>query len=317
MKIRLITPYPATARNGNSITALRWRRILEELGHRVILEERYGGGRCDLMIALHARRSFPSIERFRRLHPALPLIVTLTGTDLYRDIRKNPNARKSLEWATRLIVLQAQGAVELPKRYRLKTRVIYQSAPVLNGQPPSTRNGFRVCVIGHMRPEKDPLRTALAARRLPASSRVQVIHIGRALSKEMAKQARAEAARNPRYRWIGELPHWKARRALAQSRLLVLTSRMEGSSNVLCEALASSVPVVASRIPGLIGTLGANYPGYFAVGNARELARLLQKAESDAGFYRRLKSHCARLRLLVDPKRERAAWMRLLQEIEG
>jgi putative glycosyltransferase (TIGR04348 family) len=315
MKIRLITPYPTTARTGNSMTALRWRRILAALGHRVILEERYGGGACDLMIALHARRSFPSIERFRRLHPALPLIVTLTGTDLYRDIRKNPNARKSLEWATRLIVLQAQGVVELPKRFRPKTRVIYQSAPLLNGQAPSNRNGFRVCVIGHMRPEKDPLRTALAARRLPASSRVQVLHIGRALSEEMENRARTEAARNPRYRWIGELPHWKARRALAQSHLLALTSRMEGSSNVLCEALASSVPVVASKIPGLIGTLGGNYPGYFSVGNARELARLLRKAESNPGFYRRLKFHCARLRPLVDPRRERAAWKALLNEL--
>ena len=315
MKIHLITPYPAAARNGNSITALRWRRILETLGHRVILEQRYRGGPGDLMIALHARRSFQSIKRFRELHAALPLIVTLTGTDLYRDIRKSPQARKSLEWATRLIVLQAQGAVELPKHFRRKTRVIYQSAPLLNGRAPSSRNGFRVCVVGHLRPEKDPLRTALAARRLPASSRVDVIHIGRALSDEMEKRARAEMARNPRYRWIGELPHWKARRALAQSHLLALTSRMEGSSNVLCEALAASVPVVASRIPGLMGTLGENYPGYFSVGDTRQLAHLLRKAESDPAFYRKLKFHCARLRPLVDPKRERKAWKALLSEL--
>ena len=317
MKIRLITPYPPAARNGNSITAVRWRRILRKLGHRVILEQRYGGGPCDLMIALHARRSFPSIKRFRRLHPAAPLVVALTGTDLYRDIRNHATARKSLEWATRLIVLQAQGAVELPKRFRSKTSVIYQSSPLLNRRPPLNRNGFRVSVVGHMRPEKDPLRTALAARRLPASSRVQVIHIGRALSDEMERRARAEQARNARYRWIGELSHWKTRRALAQSHLLALTSRMEGSSNVLCEALASSVPVVASKIPGLIGTLGNNYPGYFSVGDARQLAHLLRKAESDPAFYRRLKFHCARLRRLVEPKRERAAWMRLLQEIEN
>lgn len=315
MNIRLITPYPAAARNGNSNTALRWRRMLRNLGHRVVLEERYRGGSCDLMIALHARRSYDSIRRFRRDHPELPLIVALTGTDLYRDIRNRIDAQRSLAWATRLIVLQAQGAVELPRRFRSKTRVIYQSAPVLNGRAPSTRNGFRVCVVGHLRPEKDPLRTALAARRLPASSRVEVIHIGRALSEEMENHARAEAAQNPRYRWIGELPRWKARRALAQSHLLALTSRMEGGSNVLCEALASSVPVVASKIPGLIGTLGDDYPGYFPVGNARDLARLLWKAESDPGFYRRLKARCARLRPLVDPKRERAAWKDLLLEL--
>ena len=270
MKIRLITPYPPTARNGNSITALRWRSILEQLGHRVILERRYRGGPCDLMIALHALRSYDSIKRFHEAYPELPLIVALTGTDLYRDIRTHAEALRSLELATRLIVLQAQGVAELPKRFRAKTRAIYQSAPVVHRQAATSRNRFRVCVIGHMRPEKDPLRTALAARRLPASSRIEVLHIGRALSHPMENRARAEMERNPRYRWIGELPHWKARRALAQSRLLALTSRMEGSSNVLCEALASSVPVVASKIPGLIGTLGKNYPGYFPVGDTRD-----------------------------------------------
>jgi glycosyltransferase involved in cell wall biosynthesis len=90
---------------------------------------------------------------------------------------------------------------------------------------------------------------------------------------------------------------------------------MEGSSNVLSEAIASSVPVIAAKIPGLIGTLGEKYPGYFQVGNTAELAGLLRRAESDAVFYRRLKSTCARLRPLVDPKREQAALKKLLGEL--
>lgn len=280
------------------------------------LEERYDGGSCDLMIALHARRSFESIERFRELHPDLPLIVTLTGTDLYRDIRTSSNAQKSLALATRLIVLQSMGLAKLSRRLRAKTRVIYQSAENVNGRASPAENGFfRVCVIGHLRPEKDPLRTALAARQLPGSSRVRVLHIGRPLTKEMSKRLRAEAARNPRFQWLGELPHWKTRQILAGCHLLSLTSRMEGSSNVLSEAIASSVPVVASKIPGLMGTLGKNYPGYFPVGETRALARLLQKAESNLAFYRRLKNYCDRLAPLVDPKRERKAWKKLLNEL--
>jgi hypothetical protein len=61
-----------------------------------------------------------------------------------------------------------------------------------------------------------------------------------------------------------------------------------------------------------MGTLGKNYPGYFPVGDTRALARLLQKAESNPEFYRRLKSYCARLAPLVDPRHERAAWKKLL-----
>ena len=316
MRIKLITPALASARNGNSITAIRCARILQQLGHRVVMEQTYDGKGCDLMIALHALRSHESIRLFKEMHPDLPLVVALTGTDLYRDIRINPDAQRSLELATRLIVLQPMGIIELPKRLRAKTRVIYQSAARVRRRSTPAKDGcFNVCVISHLRPEKDPLRTAMAARELPDSSRLRVLHIGRPLSKEMDRRLRAEIARNPRFQWLGELPHWKTRRILADSQLLSVTSRMEGSSNALCEAIASSVPVVASKIPGLVGTLGKKYPGYFPVGETRELARLLQRIESNPKFYRRLKAHCARLSPLVDPKREITAWKKLLNEL--
>jgi putative glycosyltransferase (TIGR04348 family) len=314
MKIRLVTPAGPSDRNGNSITALRWARILVRLGHRVFVDASYRGKACDLLIALHARKSAPSIRLFRKQHPDLPLIVALTGTDLYRDLRTSAAARQSLELATRIIVLQSQALAELPRRLRRKTRVIYQSASQVNGAPRRS-DAFKVCVIGHLRAEKDPMRTAMAARLLPASSTLRIAHVGRAMDEKSERQARAEMRRNPRYRWLGELPHWKTRRLLASSDLLSLTSRMEGSANVLSEAIASSVPVAASKIPGLIGTLGKNYPGYFTVGNTRALARLLRRAETDRRFYRALKSHCARLRPLVDPWREREAWKNLLSEI--
>jgi putative glycosyltransferase (TIGR04348 family) len=314
MKIRLITPAGPSDRNGNSITALRWARILTQLGHRVFVDEKYRGETCDLLIALHARKSAESIRRFKQEHPELPLVVVLTGTDLYRDIRTRAAARQSLELATRLIVLQSMGLAELPRRWRGKTRVIYQSASRVKGGP-KIKDAFKVCVIGHLRAEKDPLRTAIAVRALPSSSKLRVLHVGRAMNQQLERQARAEMQRNARYRWLGELPHWKTRRLLASSQLLSLTSVMEGSANVLSEAIASSVPVVASKISGLIGTLGKNYPGYFPVGDTRALRRLLRRAESDRRFYRRLKSHCARLRPLVDPKRERAAWKNLLGEL--
>jgi putative glycosyltransferase (TIGR04348 family) len=314
MRIRLITPAGISDRNGNSITALRWARILRKLGHRVWVDKKYRGEGCDLLVALHARKSAESIRLFKNNHADLPLVVALTGTDLYRDIRVSRAARQSLDIADRLIVLQSMGLAELPRRLRGKTRVIYQSASPVRG-PERRDNIFHVCVIGHLRPEKDPLRTALAARSLPTSSKIQVVHVGRALNEKMGTRARAEAGRNPRYLWLGELPHWKTRRLLAGSHLLSLTSRMEGSANVLSEAIASAVPVVASKISGLIGTLGKNYPGYFPAGNTRALTHLLRRAESDPRFYRRLKSHGARLRPLADPRRERAAWKVLLSEL--
>lgn len=209
MRLTLVTPNLPEARSGNFITAARYRRILERLGHRVRLTSDYTGEDCDAMIALHARRSHPSIRRFAESRTGRPLVVVLTGTDLYRDIHSDKSAQESLELASRLVVLQRMGLPELPERHRAKARVIYQSVIGCTpaGRKPSRY--FRVAVVGHMRAEKDPLRTALAARQLPRESRIRVVHAGAALEPDWCAAAEKEVAENPRYRWLGVLPHWQ------------------------------------------------------------------------------------------------------------
>jgi putative glycosyltransferase (TIGR04348 family) len=269
------------------------------------------------MVALHARRSFPAMDQFRRLHPTHPLIVALTGTDLYGDIKTSTDAQQALEWATRLILLQPKGIEELPAHLHAKTHVIYQSVVGPKRPPAKPKTTFDVCVLGHLREVKDPFRTALASRLLPAASRIRVRHAGKALSPDMAATARAEAEANPRYHWLGELRRWHARQVLAHSHLLVLSSVMEGGANVISEALAVPVPVLSSRISGSIGLLGQDYPGYFPVGDTQALAQLLNRAEHDIGFYRELEECCRRLAPLVHPDRERESWRRLLDDLRA
>ena len=317
MKIRLVTPTPKALLDGNRVTARRWARMLRQLGHRATVGRHFDGDFCDLLIALHAVKSFDSIRRFREEHPTKPLVVVLTGTDLYRDLHHRPEVRESFQLATHVVALQEQALRELSAAVRKKTFVIYQSAEPVPGKPSPPKGSFRVCVVGNLRPEKDPFRAALASRRLPASSRIKILQVGEALSPGMENKALEETQSNPRYRWMGALPYGKTRRLVAGSHLVALTSRMEGSSNVLSEALISSVPVVASQIPGLMGTLGEKYPGYFPLGDTRALARQLRKAEVDESFYQDLQSHCARLSSLVDPQREQESWGKLLEKISS
>ncbi|HKQ78637.1 MAG TPA: selenoneine biosynthesis selenosugar synthase SenB [Blastocatellia bacterium] len=327
MKILITTPAPPRSRYGNRVTALRWARILKELGHRVTVSQTYENGDYDLLVSLHARRSYTSIDRFHRLHPDKPLVVALSGTDLYRDLKQSEQARESLELATRLVVLQPKAFDDLPPRLHAKTRVIYQSAQsvrtvqspkAINNRRPGDMGGarnFTVCVIGHLRPVKDPFRAALAARLLPPSSRIRVLHIGGAMSEGMAARAREEMKANPRYLWLGEQPRWRARRILTRSHLCVLSSRLEGGANVLSESIAASAPVVASRIPGTVGILGEDYPGYFTVGDTCGLRQLLIRAETDPDFLSLLRSKCDELAVLFEPACEKSAWRDLLSEL--
>ncbi len=133
----------------------------------------------------------------------------------------------------------------------------------------------------------------------------------------MEERARRAMARDPRYRWVGDLPRAEAQRLLAQSHVMVLSSRMEGGANVVSEAIVAGVPVLASQIPGNVGMLGARYPGYFPLGDTEALAYLLKRAATDAPFYRRLSNWCAALAPLFEPARERETWQSLLAELVG
>jgi putative glycosyltransferase (TIGR04348 family) len=314
MKIALITPARPVARSGNRNTAVRWARLLRELGHHVRVQTSWDGKSADLMLALHARRSHDSIACFAAEYPSRPLVLALTGTDLYRDIRFDADARRSLRLTTRMIVLQEMGLAELAPQLRTKTRVIYQSTRPIRRVPP-LKSCFEVCISGHLREEKDPFRLAAALKHLPQQSRLRVTHMGAAMNPEMAAAARAWMEREPRYRWVGELPHGAALQRLARCRLMVISSRLEGGANVVTEALAAGVPVIASRIPGNVGMLGADYAGCYPLENERALARLLWRAESDPEFYRKLKRQCAARRYLISRAREKLALKRLLVEL--
>jgi putative glycosyltransferase (TIGR04348 family) len=300
MRIALVTPAGPGTRNGNRHTALRWAAFLRHAGHRVDVSVQWTpDSRVDAMLALHARRSYPSIKTFSS---DKLLVVALTGTDVYRDIHESAEARESLELADRLIVLQPKAIEELPRHLRKKVHVVVQSSASRLRHAP-VKDKFRICVIGHLRAEKDPMRTLAALSHVPGN-RVEVIQLGASLDPELEKQAVEGMVRDARYRWLGGVPHGRALKWLASSHAMVISSRMEGGANVVCEALRIGVPILASRIPGNVGLLGSAYPGYFPLEDEKALARLVERAASDAAFYRRLKSLVRAQRAAVSPRRE-------------
>jgi len=315
MHIIIVTPSSRGSHSGNQITTLRWSKILRQLGGRVTVQQKYDGRKCDLLIALHARRSFASLRRYHDNYPDRPAILALTGTDLYQDLQRHPRVLPALEWASRLVVLQQDAVRHVPRQLQPKTRVIYQSARKPAGRNAPLKHVFQVCVVGHLRAVKDPFRTALAARRLPATSQIHIDHLGAALTPAMERRALAETANSTRYRWHGDVPPGQAMRRLARSRLLVVSSKLEGGANVVSEAIAAQVPVLSTRISGTIGLLGPDYPGYFEVGNTEDLARQLERAESDRRFYTSLQAACRQRAPLVDPRREVESWRELLAEL--
>ena len=312
MKIALVTPAGPGMRNGNRHTALRWAAFLQAAGHQVTVDVEWDKDPADLMLALHARRSHRSIVVFPKNKP---LVLALTGTDVYRDIHQSAEARESLARADRLIVLQPEAAKELAPRARKKVKVVVQSSDSDLRHDPQPGK-FRLCVIGHLRDEKDPLRAALALRLLQRKE-LEVIHLGKALDPGLAKQARQAMRGDKRYRWLGEVAHERTLRRLASSHAMIISSRMEGGANVVCEALRIGVPVLASRISGNVGLLGRDYAGYFPVEDESALAGLMARAASDRRFYENLKTQVKPLRAKVAPQTEAKALLAALSGLRS
>ncbi|MFC5429899.1 selenoneine biosynthesis selenosugar synthase SenB [Paraburkholderia denitrificans] len=323
-RIHIASPALRSANNGNWQTAHRWFQFLQTACDVTLSAEwppeDHRHAPPDCLIALHARRSAPSIARFADACQDRPLVVVLTGTDLYRDIRVDASARRSLDLATHLVVLQEEGLAEMTAAHRAKCRVIYQSAPAHKHDVAATRKRrtFDVVLVGHMREEKDPQTPMRALDWLPDDSPVRLIHIGKALADEYRLAAQALQARAwptvARYVWYEGLPHAATLRHIAGAQAMIISSVMEGGANVIIEAVNAGVPVLASHIPGNIGMLGRDYEGYFPAGDDRALARLLERVSSDGDFLAKLQLQCARRAPLFAPEREQANVLALVED---
>lgn len=322
----IVSPALADANNGNWRTARRWQELLAERASVRITtawpDAQAAGDTA--MLALHARRSAPAIAAWADARPGRGLAVVLTGTDLYQDIATDAAAQRSLVVAQRLVVLQECGPEALPPQHRGKARVVYQSTPAL---PPLAKGDavLEVVTVGHLRAVKSPGMLWQAARLLRDRADIRIVHIGDgAAERSLAEEARATERECPNFRWLGGVPHEETLRRIRASHLLVHPSALEGGAHVILEAVRCGTPVLASRVPGNVGMLGADYAGYFPHGDAQALAALLLacregQAGKDPGAapLARLAAQCALRAPLFDAGAERAALLSLLQELEA
>ena len=310
----IVSPALASANNGNWQTAKRYRQLLKA-HFRVRLVSEWDGTQSDeVLIALHARRSFSSIAAWHAVNGAKGLVVVLTGTDLYRDIHHDLQAQESLKFAARLVVLQPMGLDELPAPFKAKTSVLLQSTtPRVTLS--KTKRSIRVVMVGHLREEKSP-RTLFEAAALLAQERdIHIRHIGAEHDQVLASMAHQTAALYPQYQFTGALTYSETRRQIQRSHVLVHTSVMEGGAHVIMEAICSGVPVIASRIPGNMGMLGEDYAGLFPVGDAKALADLLIRFRHDAEFEQLIKKQCALRAPLFSAEHERKGLLTIVQNV--
>ena len=325
MKPRVVIVCPATpeSNNGNWRTARRWQRLLQGSATVRIVQQwpDVQAPGDALLLALHARKSAPSIAAWHARHGRHGLGVALTGTDLYPDITCDPVAMASLDKATALVVLQEQALQALPKAHRAKAHVVFQSCG--QRQPlAKTLRHLRVVMVGHLREEKNPAMLWRAVQAIAPDAGILVDHIGQALDPKLARLAEATARACPHYRWLQGCSHRAALQHIQRAHLLVHTSRSEGGAIVITEAIRSGTPVLATRIDGNVGLLGADYGGLIEPDDDPALAaRLLQcRSEQQTGQSGLLQDWLAQCQLrspLFEPAADQSALLQWLDALRA
>ena len=230
MQILIASPYPLDSPKGNSITALRIERLLKQAGHQASAVHGTLTAGADAMIALHATKTYPLSAAFKQQHPGKPLILYLTGTDLYRDLlEKKSDCLNAMELADILVVSQPASLSSIPAQYQQKSRVVRASImlPELEDVSPPPQPSF--ALVAHLRPVKNPFLLNRALEQLHALP-LHAYTLGSALDEKMIEDAHSWQAKDPRFRWLDNVPYPQALSWISQVTATINSSHLEERS---------------------------------------------------------------------------------------
>jgi teichuronic acid biosynthesis glycosyltransferase TuaC len=251
---------------------------------------------------LHAHCAYPDAVgaalAARRLR--IPLVVTAHGSDINVDA-----ARPSLRFQIRRALACAAAVIAVSNSLRAKLLDLVPEAqeriacipcaginPVVFhlGDRAAARSrrelppGARVALfVGNLVPVKglDVLlaawRMLLAAETVGSADRLIVIGNG-ILRERLAADIQAEDLRGT-VRMLGSLPPPEVADWMQAASVLCLSSHHEGMPNVVVEALASGLPVVATAVGGIPDLVKPDSSGCLAdAGDPRQFAAALTRA---------------------------------------
>jgi glycosyltransferase involved in cell wall biosynthesis len=233
---------------------------------------------------LHAHCGFPDAvgAALAARQLGLPLVVTVHGSDVNvsaRDPLLRPQIRWALRSARRVIAVSGdlqRSVIDLTGLDEQRVACIPCSghAPeVFHPREPGIRTLLRgklgiagdakvVLFVGHLAQVKglDGLMSAWARVGRRRSDQPRLVLIGEGPERDSLVRLAEREGIASRVSFLGPLPQALVAEWLAVSDVLCLPSRSEGSPNVVVEALACGVPVVASRVGGIpdLVTSGVN-----------------------------------------------------------
>ena len=330
MKSLLLTPTFLPQLTGNAVTVDRISRLLSrggvatrivnlsETNERTVVKWAREF-KPDLIHAFHAHKGGRAGLALRE-STAIPLITTMTGTDLYVDLEadeKKNEILRILAQSSRITVFNTQARSTLLKHGidRRKISIVHQSVLFSETMEIDYRAHLNIngeaavfLLLGGIRKIKD-FSIALPAldrarRRFPD---IHLIIAGPVIEREEFETIRAWYAQKPWVTYAGEVPRSHIPALLKSIDVLLNTSSSESEANAVLEAMNLGRIVIARDIPGNASLLKATG---ILFSNEEDLQRSIMRVLERRNEWRTIgeqaRRHAARA---FSPAREQAGYL--------
>lgn len=232
----------------------------------------------------------------------VPVITTLRGSDV--NTRPNSRLHRLLLKACLLTncrvvtvsdAIRARMEVEFPE-FSGKLITIPNGVDERLLQFPIRRRHTSCCrllSVGNLVANKG-FATIIEALNLLRDSELHLGIVGDGEEKAHLEQLARSCELSEKIRFLGQLAPEEVGKTLLNSDIFILASFSEGRPNVVLEAMAAGLPVIASDLAGVRELIEDGKTGLlFDPGNARQLAGCIRRLASDPGLSAKL-SHAAR-----------------------
>lgn len=262
MRILMITPsyYPIVT--GNAVDVERISAGLEALGHEIMLSEpdidmkKVRDFSPEIVHGFHAYKSRVALEIAEALK--VPLVITLTGTDYYRDVDEKGKKEKIMHVVKGVCavtfmnpIAQEDALNKFP--YIKKHYTIARGKPLLDDAECgfSTEGKFIFSLIGGVRPVKNNMFPIEAIERLHEKyDNMMLIFAGPILDDKYGKKFKDRIKGKSWIRYLGNVPHLKIKNLFECSDVILNCSLAESGSNAVFEAMVLGKAVLVSDIKG-------------------------------------------------------------------
>ncbi|WPL18301.1 GDP-mannose-dependent alpha-(1-6)-phosphatidylinositol monomannoside mannosyltransferase [Thiorhodovibrio winogradskyi] len=253
-------------------------------------------GQVDL---LHGNWSLPSlIAAIAARLRGKPAIATLRGADINRAQDSwlfQIMLRACLAWNIKIVVVSQAMHQQLQNQFAHYAKKI---AFIPNGvavpdhcSRTQWHHPYRLVTVGSLIPRKrlETILNALAHSAAPQDSQLRII--GDGPDRRALEQLAAELGISARVDFVGSLAPEQVAAQLQWADTFVFASESEGRPNVILEAMAAGLPIMATDIPGVTELLEPDAGCLYPVGEVAALADGLAHLHANPAFALRLGSH--------------------------